>query len=354
MKFVFKSVAKVVGKIKQVLSYKPEKLHKTVIISIALALLVDAVLGALLIGFCVSGMPVFMLLTSIALAIFNIFLACKWIKYLINLDKIISSAVNRTALEDLEKLPASLKVLQESMKYTNEELKKAVEKAVKDERLKTELITNVSHDLKTPLTSIINYVDLLSKCDIKDKRAKEYIKVLDEKGLKLKRLIDDLIEASKVSSGNISLDLSHINLSELVVQALSETEDEFEKAKLEVKCKLSENQPIIFADGNKTFRVVENLLSNAKKYSAKSTRVYIEVYEENGFGVFEIKNISANPLDILPEELTERFVRGEKSRTNEGNGLGLSIAKELCNAMGGKLEITIDGDLFKVKVFLPE
>ncbi|MBQ4155825.1 MAG: HAMP domain-containing histidine kinase, partial [Clostridia bacterium] len=322
LKFVFKSVAKVINKIKQTLSYQPAKLHKTIIISIALALLVDAVLGALLIGFCVSGIPVFVVLTSIALAIFNIFLAVIWIKYLINLDKIITSAVNRTELEDLEKLPVSLKTLQESMKYTNDELKKAVEKAVRDERLKTELITNVSHDLKTPLTSIINYVDLLDKCDIKDKRAKEYIKILDEKGLKLKRLIDDLIEASKVSSGNINLNLSQINLSELVVQAVSETEEDFKKAKLEIKCKLSENQPIILADGNKTFRVVENLLSNAKKYSAKSTRVYIEVYEEGSFGVFEIKNISETPLDISPEELTERFVRGDKSRTNEGNGLG--------------------------------
>ncbi len=354
LKFIFKSVAKVISKIKQVLSYKPAKIHKTVIISIALALLVDVVLGALLIGFCVSGMPVFMLLTSIALAVFNLFVAIKWIKYLINLDKIITSAVNKTELKSLEKLPASLKVLQESMKYTNEELKKAVEKAVKDERLKTELITNVSHDLKTPLTSIINYVDLLSKCEIKDENAKEYIKVLDEKGLKLKRLIDDLIEASKVSSGNISLDLSHINLSELVVQAVSEAEEDFEKAELELKCKFDENQPVVFADGNKTFRVVENLLSNAKKYSAKNSRVYISVYEENGFGVFEIKNISETPLDISPNELTERFVRGDKSRTNEGNGLGLSIAKELCVAMGGKLEITIDGDLFKAKVVLPK
>lgn len=354
LKWLVKLFIKPIKKIKALLSYKPAKLHKTVIINIVLALLVDAILGSFLLGFCVGGTPVFVLITTIVLAVFNIFLAYKWIEYLIHLDKIITCSVNRTDLENLEKLPESLKVLQESMKYTNDELRLAVEKAVKDERLKTELITNVSHDLKTPLTSIINYVDLLEKCDIKDKKAKEYIKVLDEKGLKLKRLIDDLIEASKVSSGNITLNLSHINLSELVVQAISEMEEEFNKSKLEIKCKLSENQPMIFADGNKTFRVVENLLSNAKKYSAKGTRVYVEVYEENGFGVFEIKNVSALPLDISPDELTERFVRGDKSRTNEGNGLGLSIAKELCFAMGGKLEITIDGDLFKAKVVLPQ
>ncbi len=354
LKWIFNKIAKVIRKIKEILSYEPNKLHKTSIFSIALALILDAVLGFLLVVFCLEREQFFALLTIFMLVVFNVFLALKWIKYLINLDKIITCAVNRQNFEeDLEKLPASLKTLQQSMKYTNDELRLAVEKAVKDERLKTELITNVSHDLKTPLTSIITYVDLLNSCNIKDKQAKEYIKVLDEKGLKLKRLIDDLIEASKVSSGNITLNFSNINLSELVVQAVSETEEDFNKAMLEIKYRLLDNQPVVFADGNKTFRVVENLLSNAKKYSAKGSRVYISVYKEASYGVFEIKNISETPLDISPDELTERFVRGDKSRTNDGNGLGLSIAKELCHAMGGYLEISIDGDLFKAKVYLP-
>lgn len=276
------------------------------------------------------------------------------IKYFTQLDTIIlSSTKHEDITMDIEKLPQSLKMLAESMKYTNAELQSAVNQAVKDERLRTELITNVSHDLKTPLTSIITYVDLLSKCDINDEKAQSYIKVLDEKGAKLKRLIEDLIEASKVTSGNIKINPININLSELCVQATVENQVEFEKAGLDLIIKPGENAPTVFADGAKTFRIIENLLSNARKYSAKASRVYASVYTQGGYGVFEIKNISAQQLDITPDELTERFVRGDKSRSQDGNGLGLSIAKELCKAQNGELEIVIDGDLFKALVKLP-
>lgn len=354
LRWFARKIKKFFTAIKTVFSYRPNELQKSTIPLILCIFPVDIVFG-LILFFCVAnGLHLGAFLSICVLFGANIALAVFWIKYLISLDKIIVAAKERTDFEeDLDKLPQSLKTLQESMKYTNLELKEAVAKAVKDERLRTELITNVSHDLKTPLTSIITYVDLLNQCNIEDEKAKEYIKVLDEKGLKLKRLIEDLIEASKVSSGNITLNCVNLNLSELCVQAVGEMSEEFEKRALEIKVKLPDNPPIIYADGNKTFRVIENLLSNAKKYSAQGTRVYISIENQANYGAFEIKNISESPLDISAEELTERFVRGDKSRTNEGNGLGLSIAKELCNAMGGKLMISIDGDLFKAKVILP-
>lgn len=284
----------------------------------------------------------------------NIFLFIKFLDYIRKLDMIIASAANHEDINlDFNKLPKSLRTLAEAMRYTNAQLQNAVAKAVKDERLKTELITNVSHDLKTPLTSIITYVDLLSKCDIQDEKAQEYIKVLESRGAKLKRLIEDLIEASKVTSGNITVNRSNLNLYELCLQATVDAQPDFEKAGLELIVKENNNPSVIFADGPKSFRVIENLLSNARKYSAKASRVYVNVYEERGMGIFEIKNVSAQPLDISPDELTERFVRGDKSRNQEGNGLGLSIAKELCKAQNGDLEIIIDGDLFKAKAKLP-
>lgn len=296
----------------------------------------------------------FSILILAADAIANVFIIIKVIKYLKNLDTIITAFSNHQEPDvNIDTLPSSLKVLAESMKYTNEELQNAVNKAIKDERLRSELITNVSHDLKTPLTSIITYVDLLSKCDISDEKAKEYIAVLDDKGAKLKRLIEDLIEASKVTSGNVTVNLTSINLSELCMQSTVDAQADFEKAGLNLIVRDCEQPPIVTGDGAKTYRVVENLLSNARKYSALSSRVYVNVYSENGWGVFEIKNISAQPLDISPDELTERFVRGDKSRNQEGNGLGLSIAKELCRLQNGRLELTIDGDLFKARVKLP-
>lgn len=296
----------------------------------------------------------FSIIILLADAIANVLIMIKVIKYLVDLDTIIDAfSQHQEPVVDIDSLPKSLQLLSESMKYTNTELQNAVAKAVKDERLRSELITNVSHDLKTPLTSIITYVDLLSKCDIDDPKALEYIAVLDDKGAKLKRLIEDLIEASKVTSGNVSVNLTTINLSELCLQSTVDAQPDFEKAGLDLIVKNCEKPPVISADGAKTFRIIENLLSNARKYSAKASRVYVDVYSQNGYGIFEIKNISAQALDISPDELTERFVRGDKSRNQEGNGLGLSIAKELCKLQNGELELIIDGDLFKARVKLP-
>lgn len=307
----------------KVLSYKPEKFKKNVIIiSLLLALGNLAALALIVLFLCINNVFCFVIaiLLSLALIGADIYLFINILKYIKNLDRIICCASRREDVAvnlDMEKLPQSLRTLAESMKYTNEELTAAVSKAVRDERLKTELITNVSHDLKTPLTSIITYVDLLSKCDIEDEKAKEYIAVLDEKGGKLKRLIEDLIEASKVTTGNVKVNATSINLYELCLQAVGESQQEFEKVNLDLLVKENEDAPIVFADGAKAFRIMENLLANARKYSAAHTRVYVSVYKEQGMGVFEIKNISAQALDISPDELTQRFVRGDKSRTQD-------------------------------------
>lgn len=271
------------------------------------------------------------------------------------LDRMIDcSAKNEPVDIDTAKLPRCLKTLADSLDEKNAALQEAVIKAVKDERTKTELITNVSHDLKTPLTSVINYIDLLKKCEIRDETAVKYMGVIDEKANRLKRLIEDLIEASKVSTGNVVLHKTKINLNELATQAIVEYADDFEKNGLDLIFDETAQKHIVFADGTKIFRVFENLLSNAKKYSAPGSRVYARLYSDQENGYFEIKNISKDPLNISAEELMERFVRGDKSRSEEGNGLGLSIAKELCSLNGGGLTISIDGDLFKATVRLPK
>ena len=271
------------------------------------------------------------------------------------LDRMIDcSAKNEPVDIDTAKLPQCLKTLADSLDEKNAALQEAVIKAVKDERTKTELITNVSHDLKTPLTSVINYIDLLKKCEIRDETAVKYMGVIDEKANRLKRLIEDLIEASKVSTGNVVLHKTKINLNELATQAIVEYADDFEKNGLDLIFDETAQKHMVFADGTKIFRVFENLLSNAKKYSAPGSRVYARLYSDNENGYFEIKNISKDPLNISAEELMERFVRGDKSRSEEGNGLGLSIAKELCSLNGGGLMLSIDGDLFKATVRLPK
>jgi signal transduction histidine kinase len=232
-------------------------------------------------------------------------------------------------------------------------LKEAVSEAVKGERMKADLITNVSHDLKTPLTSIINYVDLLKKEDLKNENAIGYIGILEEKSSRLKQLIEDLIEASKASSGNLPVSAEKVNLHELVMQACGEYEEKFKKASLDMRIDSSDKSIFILADGKHMWRIMENLLSNAVKYSMPSSRVYINIDKDDSCGRVTIKNISALPLNIPPEQLTERFVRGDPSRATEGSGLGLSIAQSLSSLQGGRFRIYIDGDLFKAAVEIP-
>ena len=233
-------------------------------------------------------------------------------------------------------------------------LSHAVDEQVKSERLKADLITNVSHDLKTPLTSIISYVDLLKREEIDNPRVQEYIKVLDQKSTRLKTLTEDLVEASKASSGNVKIDFADINYNEIVEQALGEFEDKTHAAKLEVILNYPDHPVMISADGRHLWRVIENLLNNCCKYALRESRVYVDITEDDDSdtATCTIKNISSRPLNISPEELTERFVRGDVSRTTEGSGLGLSIAKSLTKLMNGELVISIDGDLYKASVVL--
>ena len=223
--------------------------------------------------------------------------------------------------------------LAENINNIGDGLDKAIYNQLKSERLKSELITNVSHDLKTPLTSIINYID--------------YVNVLDSKSKRLKVLIEDLFEASKASSGNLELNMEKIDITQLLRQAIGEMEEKLSKANLDLKLRVPEEKTYIMADGKKLYRVLENLLSNISKYSLNNTRVYIDIIEEDDKVKLTMKNISSYELNFDPEEIMERFKRADESRNTEGSGLGLAIARDLVNAQGGRFEIDIDGDLFK-------
>ena len=229
----------------------------------------------------------------------------------------------------------------------------AINEQVKADKLKADLITNVSHDIRTPLTSIINYVDLMKRENITDPKLKGYIDVLDKKSSRLKNLTEDLLEASKASSGNIRMEFACIDMAELAEQAGGEFEDKFKSRNLELELSVPEEAVPVLADGRHLWRVFENLYNNAAKYSMEGTRVYAEVrIADEDKAVFTIKNISEKKLNISPDELTERFVRGDVSRNTEGSGLGLSIAKSLTALMKGELKIEIDGDLYKASVIM--
>lgn len=246
--------------------------------------------------------------------------------------------------------------LANSVNSIGQGIKEAVEISMKDERMKADLITNVSHDIKTPLTSIINYVDLIKREQVGDEKVQGYIKVLDEKSQRLKQLTDDLVEASKISSGNISLTFEKINLTELMNQTIGEFSEKFEQKNLTAVMNINVPYAVIEADSRRIWRVIENLFNNIFKYAMEGTRVYVAadgLPGKDGYIVLSIKNISASPLNCTAEELTERFIRGDESRTTEGSGLGLSIAKSLTEAQNGTFEIQLDGDLFKVILTFP-
>ena len=232
-------------------------------------------------------------------------------------------------------------------------LRHALQEQMKSERMKADLITNVSHDLKTPLTSIINYVDLLKREELHNEKANEYLEVLDQKSQRLKQLTEDLVEASRASSGNVVLDIRRIDVKELLMQTSGEFVERFEARGLQLVENFPQNPQYVDADGRRLWRIIENLFRNVEKYAMPHTRVYLDLINDGDRVAFSLKNISENPLNISPEELTERFTRGDESRSTEGSGLGLSIAKDLTEIQKGTFEIYLDGDLFKVTVSFP-
>lgn len=230
----------------------------------------------------------------------------------------------------------------------------AVNERMKSERFKTELITNVSHDLKTPLTSIVTYIDLLQKEDIQDEKAKEYINTIARQSKKLKKLTEDLIDASKASSGALNVNMERVNISELLRQSSAEYGERMEAVNITQVVNMPEEDIYVRADGRLLWRVVENLLQNICRHGMPGTRAYLEASTENGRAVVSFKNISQQQLNIPVEELLERFVQGDESRSGGGSGLGLSIAESLTELMKGKLKLSLDGDLFKVELWFDE
>ena len=240
--------------------------------------------------------------------------------------------------------------LAEAVNSIGDGIDKAVSTSMKDERMKADLITNVSHDIKTPLTSIINYVDLLKRANIEDETARGYIDILEQKSLRLKALTNDLVEISKISSGNITLELVNLNMVEMINQVTGEFDERFKEKSLIPILNLPKEDVVIHADGQALYRILENLYINIYKYALRGTRVYIDLATNENKALLTIRNISAEPVKLDSAMLTERFIRGDISRGTEGSGLGLSIAKSLAEAQNGRLDISLDGDLFKVVV----
>ena len=246
------------------------------------------------------------------------------------------------------------KEIENNLNHASENLQKAVEEAIKSERLKSELITNVSHDLKTPLTSVINYAELLNKNDLSEEEIKEYSEIVYKKSHQLKKLIEDLFEASKINTENVELNRENIDFKELLKQIVGEWSDKLEASGLEIITNYPEEECTLYLDGGKMYRVLENIFSNISKYAMENTRVYVDLKIEEDKKVLEIKNISKYSLNISAEQLMERFTRGDVARNTEGSGLGLSIAKSLTEIQGGSFTTVVDGDLFKVRIEFKE
>ena len=286
------------------------------------------------------------------------------LKYMSDMDTLLKlgrrlEAGELDAKVNPESMHLNAREMGDSLNNLGAGLQKAVDASLREERTKAELITNVSHDIKTPLTSIISYIDLLKREDIENEKALEYIEVLDKKSERLKQLILDLIEASKTSTGNIELECMNLSLSELLNQCLGEHEEKMNELGLEVVTNNKAEESLIYADGRRVFRVIDNLLNNVEKYAQPNTRVFIDLKDEAAEGsserrvVFTMKNTSREMLNISAEELMERFVRGDRSRNTEGSGLGLSIARNLTELQNGTFDISIDGDHFRVEIAFP-
>ena len=305
----------------------------------------------LIIGCVFSGAGVFLLAlmaVDVAVMIFAIRKADGQDRIMDGLKKISDGELQYKIKTDT--LTGKQKVMAEYINNIGGGLDAAVENSLKKERMQTELITNVSHDLKTPLTAIINYVDLMKRENPTDPKIQEYLRILDEKSQRLKVLTEDVVEASKASTGNIKLEMNDIDFVEMVQQVIGEFEEKFQEKNLTMMVHFTDEPSIIYADGQRMWRVLENVFGNVVKYAMEGTRVYAEISNRNKKVTFSLKNISAQPLNISADELTERFIRGDVARNTEGSGLGLSIAKSLTELQGGEFKLYLDGDLFKVMI----
>lgn len=316
--------------------------------------------GAIYLFFTMDTLRQQLLFTALILMWFLMDLICF---YLVikktNQNMKISQAVANIASGDIsycvnvEEFSGKQKITADHINHIGKNLDSALQEKIKSERFKADLITNVSHDLKTPLTSIINYVDLIKREQVQNERVQGYLEILEQKSQRLKTLTEDLVEASKASSGNLKLEISDIDFVELINQTNGEFEEKFALRHLELISRLPSFPILIEADGRRLWRVLENLYNNAFKYAMEHSRIYVDITPKRDVVIFTIKNISEHPLNISSSELTERFVRGDVSRATEGSGLGLSIAQSLTQLQNGTFEIVIDGDLFKVYVTFP-
>lgn len=299
------------------------------------------------------GFPLFlMLMAEIGAFVYIIYDGIGRAKIKNGIKKIVAGELDYKV--PTEGLTGDQKAVAEGINSVGAGLEIAVENGIKNERLKTNLITNVSHDIKTPLTSIINYVNLLKNENFEDPRLQRYIEVLEQKSMRLKTLTEDVVEASKITSGNIRLDFMNLDFTELILQTSAEYEEKFQERNLKEVQKLTHEKAIVCVDGRRTWRILANLYNNAAKYAMSGSRIYTELKVTEAAVVFSIKNVSQEPLNFSADQLTERFIRGDVARSTEGSGLGLSIAQALTEMQKGTFEVYLDGDLFKVTVSFPK
>jgi len=326
------------------------------------------ILTTLLIGILNSFIMILVYASAAALLLYMLFWCAVILAvcYIASVLKKLQIAGERLAAGDLtyhvdtSRMIWDFKRHGENLNSISAGMSRAVDERVKSERFKTELITNVSHDIKTPLTSIINYIDLLGKEEEKlrgtpceNTKIREYTQVIARQSARLKKLTEDLIEASKASTGNITVTLEKSDLNVLLSQAMGEYGERFENYGLDMIVRMPNEPVYIMADGRHLFRVFDNLMNNIIKYAMPGTRVYLTLENKDGRALIIFRNISKYALDLAPDELTERFVRGDLSRNSEGSGLGLSIAKSLTELQGGQFKIDTDADLFKVTLSFP-
>ena len=298
-----------------------------------------------------GGIVVLWFITALALGLGGCWLMLQMDTVRVGAERIAAGDINHHI--NTAQMRGTPRQIADSLNHIGDAISVAVEDRMKSERFRTELITNVSHDLKTPLTSIINYTDLLSKEECENETMKEYIDVLQRQSGRLKKLTEDLLEASKASTGTLSVQLAPTDAAELLTQAVGEYEERIAAAQLHMMLSVCRTPLYIMADGKHLWRVFDNLLSNICKYSMRGTRVYLSAEVICEEVVISFRNISENPITVSADELTERFVRGDSSRHTEGSGLGLAIASSLCGLQGGVLDLSVDGDLFKAVVRFP-